>query len=174
MTEVFVGQIMMTGFGFPPRGFALCNGQTMPIVQNQALFSLLGTRFGGDGRSTFALPDLQGRTPLGSGVSADPSWQPDPYPAGSVGGSEAVTVNTQQLPMHVHTASGTSAEGGQRNPTNALYGTNAKPIYAPGAPIPLADQTVTQSGGNQPHDNMQPFGVISFCIALIGTYPSRS
>jgi microcystin-dependent protein len=171
MTEVFLGQIMLTGFAFAPRGFALCNGQLLAISQNQALFSLLGTTYGGDGQTTFALPNLRGRTPV-----ADPAWQPTPYQLGETGGVENVTLLTPQLPMHNHQCNGTTTSGSQRNPTNALYGTNTAALYAPasGTQVPLAPQSIAPVGGTQPHPNMQPFDVINFCIALTGIFPSRN
>lgn len=176
MTEVFLGQIMLTGFAFAPRGFALCNGQLLAISQNAALFSLLGTTYGGDGRTTFALPNLQGRTPVAFGASADPAWQPAPYALGEQGGVENVTLLQPQLPAHNHPCSGTSTNGSQRNPTNTLYGTNTAAIYAPtgGAQVPLSQQSIAPVGGNQPHENMQPYDVISYCIALTGIFPSRN
>ena len=176
MTEVFLGQIMLTGFAFAPKGFALCNGQLMAISQNQALFSLLGTAFGGDGRTTFALPNLQGRTPVAFGQSVDPAWQPSPYQQGETGGVENVTLLTTQLPTHNHQCNGTTSAGSQRNPTNALYGTNTAALYAPasGPQVPLSPQSIAPVGGTQPHPNMQPYDVISYCIALSGIFPSRN
>ncbi|KQU78746.1 microcystin-dependent protein [Mesorhizobium sp. Root102] len=176
MAEFFLGQIMLTGFGFAPKGFALSNGQILPIVQNQALFSLLGTTYGGDGQVTFALPNVQGSTPVGFGPSADPAWQPSPYNWGETGGIENVSLLSQQLPNHSHVGQGTTANGAQRNPANTLYGTNANAIYAlaNGAQVPLASPTVTTVGGNQPHANMQPYQVINYNIALVGIFPSRN
>lgn len=176
MAEFFLGQIMLTGFGFAQKGFALSNGQILPIAQNQALFSLLGTTYGGNGTTTFALPNLQSSTPVGFGSSADPAWQPAPYNWGETGGVENVTVLYQQLPVHNHIGQGTTAAGAQRNPVNTLYGTNSNALYAPanGAQVPLANSTVTAVGGNQPHANMQPFEVINYNIALVGIFPSRN
>lgn len=176
MTEVYIGQIMMSGFAFAPRNFALCNGQILGIAQNQALFSLLGTSYGGNGTTTFALPNLQGRTPVAAGASADPSWQPPPYEIGAIGGVETVTLLSTQMPAHTHQGNGTTSDGKARNPTGALFGKNSVPVYAqtPGAQVPLSPQTVTPAGGGQAHSNMQPYGVINFCIALLGIYPSRN
>jgi microcystin-dependent protein len=176
MAEFFLGQIMLTGFGFAQKGFALSNGQLMSISQNQALFSLLGTTYGGDGRVTFGLPNLQGRTPVGFGPSADPAWQPTPYQWGETGGVENVALLFPQLPIHNHVGNGTTAAGAQRTPTNAMYGTNSEAIYAPAnsAQVPLSSPTVTTVGGNQPHANMQPFEVINYNIALVGIFPSRN
>lgn len=176
MSEVFLGQIMLTAFNFAPRGFALCNGQLLSISQNQALFSLLGTQYGGDGITTFALPDLRGRAPVGAGASADPSWQPSPYVQGEKGGVESVTLTQAQMPAHVHQFQGTSAAGTSRNPTDKLYGTDTAALYAPstGAQVPLNPATLSNAGSTGPHENMQPFKVINYCIALNGIYPSRN
>lgn len=172
---MFLGQIMPTAFAFAPRGFAMCNGQMLPISQNQALFSLLGTQYGGDGRSTFALPDLRGRTPTGAGLSADPSWQPPASSPGDMGGAESVALTPSSLPPHDHQLQGTAADGTVRRPTNALYGKNASNLYAPasGNRVPLDATTVAASGDSAPHENMQPFQVVNFCIALSGIFPSR-
>jgi microcystin-dependent protein len=177
MAEVYLGQIMLAGFGFPPKGFAACNGQLLPVNQNQALFSLLGTQYGGDGIRTFALPNLQGRTPVGAGSSVDPAWQPTPYTQGEPGGYEAVTLLSGNLPQHTHSAQGSTTAGTAKNPTNTLYaGSGSEQIYgaANGAQVPLNPQTLGLTGGNQPHDNMQPFRVLNFNIALSGIFPARS
>ncbi|MFJ6328436.1 MULTISPECIES: phage tail protein [unclassified Rhizobium] len=176
MSEVFLGQIMLAGFQFAPRGFALCNGQLLAINQNQALFSLLGTYYGGDGIRTFGLPNMQGRTPVGFGSSVDGSWQPSPYNIGDPGGVENVTLLPQQLPQHSHLATGTTNSGTARNPANALYGTNTTNIYgaSAGAQVVMSSDTVSPAGGNQPHANVQPYDVINFCIALQGAFPSRN
>lgn len=176
MAEVYLGQIMMSGFAFAPRNFALCNGQILGISQNQALFSLLGTYYGGNGTTTFALPNLQGRAPVSAGASADPSWQPPPYAIGEPGGVENVTLLSTQMPTHIHQGNGTTSDGKVRNPTGALFAKNSVPIYAqtPGAQVPLSPQTVMPVGNGQAHSNMQPYSVINFCIALSGIYPSRN
>ncbi|MDN2670832.1 tail fiber protein [Janthinobacterium sp. SUN026] len=177
MSDVFVGQIMMAGFAFAPRGFAACNGQLLPVQQNAALFALLGTQFGGNGQSTFGLPDLRGRTPFGSGASVDGSWQPSPLTQGTPAGSEAVTLLVSQLPAHNHAASALTTAGTLKNPAGALYaGSGAESIYvaATGPQVALAQQTLATTGGNGPHNNLQPFRVINFNIALSGVYPSRN
>lgn len=177
MAQVYMGQIMLAGFGFVPRGFAACNGQLLPISQFQALFSLLGTQYGGDGRTTFALPNLQGRAAVGAGASVDPNWQPPAYTQGEVGGAETVTLVSQNLPAHTHTALGSTNAGAIKNPTNAMYaGTGSESIYAPssGPQVVLNGQTIGLSGGSQPHVNMQPYGVLNFNIALYGIFPSRN
>ncbi|MFN3536185.1 MAG: phage tail protein [Brevundimonas sp.] len=183
MSEFFMGQIMLTGFPFAPRNFAQCNGQTIAIAQNTALFSLLGTQFGGDGQNTFMLPDLQGRTPVGAGQSLDGAWNPSPYPVAMVGGVEQVTLDQNAMPMHSHMVNATTAAGTTSLPsTPSLYATATvsgggnESIYVPmtsGTPVPLLETTVSRTGGNQPHPNMQPYRVINFNIAMFGIYPSR-
>lgn len=167
MAEPFLSEIRMMSFVFAPRGWALCNGQLLPINQNQALFSLLGTTFGGDGRVNFALPDLRGRTPIHVGNS---------YTLGERGGEQAHTLNITEMPTHTHFVQGTGATA---NGTNVgagnRFGSGTVNIY--GAPTPntltaLNANTVTSIGGNQAHLNMQPFLTISFCIALQGIFPS--
>jgi len=166
MTEIYLGQILPAAFQFAPKGFAQCNGQLMAIAQNQALFSLLGTQYGGDGRTTFALPDLRGRTPIGYNTS---------YPIGAVGGTETVTLTSQQLPTHAHQLVGTAAANTTRNPNGAMLGASTGAEYAPtgGPQVDLAPNSIAAAGGNQPHENMQPYNVINYCIALTGIFPSR-
>ncbi|MEO7065998.1 MAG: tail fiber protein [Rhodanobacter sp.] len=172
MSDYFIGQIMLTGFNFAPRNFALCNGQLMPIAQNQALFALLGVQYGGDGVRTFALPDLRGRVPLNSGAATGAN-----YSAGDAGGVPSVTLNNANLPIHNHGMLGTSTAGAAKTPTGALYGNTSgtEALYAPssGAQVVLAQQNLGAVGGNQPHNNMQPYEVVSFAIALTGIFPSR-
>lgn len=175
MAEYFLGQIMMTGFGFAPRNFAYCNGQLMSVQQNQALFALLGVAYGGNGSQTFGLPNLQGRAPVGAGSSADPAWSPSPYPRGLIAGAESVTIGVNEMPAHNHMAQATTQVGAGRSPVGgmAARSSNGAPAYAaPGAAVPLAN--IGQTGGGIPHNNMQPFSVISFSIALNGVFPSRN
>jgi microcystin-dependent protein len=176
MTDVYLGQIMLAGFGITPRSFAQCNGQIMPVSQNQALFSLLGVQYGGNGSTTFALPDLRSRTPVGAGESTDPAWQPPPYVQGTPGGVESVTLTTLQMPAHGHQVGATTAAGTGRSPSTQIYGatTGQEALYAaPGAQVALNQACVGMSGGSQPHTNMQPFLAINFLIALNGIYPQR-
>lgn len=171
----YLGQIMPAGFGIIPKGWAPCNGALYAISTNQALFSLLGTAFGGDGIRTFALPDLRGRAVLGSNLTSVP-W-------GQVSGSETATVSTGQLPSHNHTIQATDKAGGGRggsSPTNAMFAQNtATPLECifglPGSmEISLSTGTnVTNTVGGQPHNNMQPSLVISYMIATSGIFPSR-
>jgi len=177
MSEYFIGQIMLTGFNFAPRYFAQCNGQLMPISQNPALFSLLGTQYGGNGVNTFALPDLRGRTPVGAGNSADPGWQPAPYTQGAVFGVETVTLTQAQMPLHMHSFNGTTQAGTARNPSNSVYGAPAsEALYAAAdsSLVGLASTQVQAAGSNLPHPNIQPCLTINFNIALNGIFPSRN
>jgi microcystin-dependent protein len=176
MAEVYLGQIMLTGFGFGQRGFAQCNGQLLPVQQNAALFSLLGVQYGGNGSTTFALPNLQSQTPAGAGASVDPTWQPSPYNQGLVAGVESVTLLSTQLPTHSHTIAATTAAGTVKNPANAIYGAPAaETIYGSAASnlVPLGS-ALDPAGNNQSHSNMQPYRVINFNIALSGVFPARA
>lgn len=182
MSDFFIGQIMMTGFSFAPRSFAQCNGQLLPINQNQALFALLGTQFGGDGVSNFGLPDLRSRTPVGFASSAETGWQPPPMQMGQRGGSESVTLSATNVPAHTHTMNASTAAGDNRNPRDHVFAasTNTAPnpalnLYAAanGPTVMLSGQTLANSGGNQAHPNLQPYTTINFCIALTGIFPSR-
>ncbi|HLZ66156.1 MAG TPA: tail fiber protein [Aliidongia sp.] len=182
VTEVYLGQIMMTGFNFAQRGFALCNGQLLSISQNAALFSLLGVNYGGNGTTTFQLPNLQGRVPAGAGNSADPAWQPAPYTIGQPGGTENVTLIQANLPMHSHAFAATTSAGTAKfvTPGTDILGqagsTTQESVYAPSTSglVQLAASTIGPQGGNGPHANMQPFRVINFNIALSGVYPARN
>lgn len=174
MSEVFLGQIMMSGYGFATKGFAFCNGQTLPIAQNQALFSLLTTMYGGNGTTTFCLPDLRGRAPTRAGPSAVTNPLP-PMDQGQFGGTENVTLTVEQLPQHAHQFLATgSVAGDTRVPTNAVLATTTVPLYGtPGAVVQLDTRTCSAAGNSQPHANMQPYLTINFCVALAGVYPSR-
>ncbi len=176
MSEFFIGQVMMAGFNFAPKFWALCNGQLLPINQNQALFSLLGTQYGGNGTTNFALPDLRSRTPIGYASSVDPSWQPPAVQIGQSAGVENVTLLSTNLPAHSHTVNAISTAGSTRNPNNALYASTAVNLHGPsnGGLVPQNPQSVLPAGSNQPHPNLQPYSVINFCIALSGIYPSRN
>jgi len=164
MAEPFLSEIRIMSFNFPPKGWALCNGQLLPINQNQALFSLLGTTFGGDGRVNFALPDLRARTPIHVGGS---------HTLGERGGEQAHTLSIAELPQHVHVARASSTTGSSQDATNNVLGTVASRIYTdPSALTSLSPSTITNVGGSQAHLNMQPFLTLSFCIALQGIFPS--
>lgn len=170
--EPFLGQIMMAGYTFCPRGWAEANGQVLPINQNAALFSLYGTQFGGDGRTTFALPDLRGRVPLHAGQGGGLSNRG----VGQRGGAEAVTLNTNQLPGHTHGLNALSSGGDNPSPAgNLLANDGSDRIYGTGTPdTALADSAIGQTGGGQSVTTMPPFLVIRYCVALQGIFPSRS
>ncbi|TNJ32879.1 phage tail protein [Arenimonas terrae] len=169
MSGYYIGQISTFGFNFAPRFWAQCNGQLLAIAQNQALFSLLGTTYGGNGTTNFQLPDLRSRTPVGIGG-------PFNNVLGQTGGVETVTLLSTQIPQHVHTVAATTANGTVRNPNNAVYANSGVALFGPssGSLVPLNPATVANAGGNQPHINLQPYQTINFCIALSGIYPSRN
>lgn len=161
MAEPFLAEIRMFSFSFPPKGWAPCNGQFLPINQNAGLFSLLGTTWGGNGQTTFALPDLRGRVGMGVGNGHD---------LGTTGGSPTVTVTILQLPSHTHTLNASTASAGSNPAGNAL--TQASIYASPANLTPLEPTTAGNAGGSQPHNNIQPFLVIDFCIALQGIFPT--
>ena len=164
MAEPFLSEVRIMSFIFAPKGWALCNGQLLPINQNQALFSLLGTTFGGDGRVNFALPDLRGRTPIHVGSG---------HTLGERGGEQAHTLSIAELPTHTHVLNGTSNTGNAQIPAGNLMAATASQLYhAPDTLVALAPATVANVGGSQAHLNMQPFLTLSFCIALQGIFPS--
>ena len=163
MAEPFLSEIRIMSFVFAPQGWALCNGQLMPINQNQALFSLLGTTFGGDGRVNFALPDLRGRTPIHVGSG---------HTLGEKGGEQAHTISIAELPQHVHALGASSDNATVDAPGGNLLASGANQYAGPPANTTLVPSTVTNVGGSQAHLNMQPFLTLSFCIALQGIFPS--
>jgi microcystin-dependent protein len=169
MAEPFLSEIRIMSFGFVPRGWALCNGQLLPINQNQALFALLSTTFGGDGRTNFALPDLRGRAPIHLGQG---------HALGERGGEQTHTLSIAELPTHAHVAQATSAAGDVTEPTGNLLAavdhTTFGRAYGGASPAALSPEAVSDAGGGQAHPNMQPFVTLSFCIALQGIFPSQS
>lgn len=168
MAEPFLSEIRIMSFGFPPKGWALCNGQLLPINQNQALFSLLGTTYGGDGRVNFGLPDLQGRAPIHMGGG---------HTLGERGGEQGHTLSISEIPTHTHTANATSAAASAGNPsgTQVLSKAAGANLYASASNLTALDpQAITNVGGSQAHLNMQPFLVLNFCIALQGIFPSQN
>lgn len=172
--DPFIGQILMVGFNFAPKGWALCNGQLLPIVTNQALFSLLGTMYGGDGRTNFALPNLQGRVPIHMGQIPGGSN----YAVGASGGAETVTLQVNNLPLHSHSVNCNNAPGTSADPTHnfqaEVAATGKTPhVYAASANAQMAAAAIGVTGGNQPVTNMQPYLCVNFIIALQGIFPSR-
>jgi microcystin-dependent protein len=165
MAEPFLSEIRIMSFVFAPKGWALCNGQLLPINQNQPLFSLLGTTFGGDGRVNFALPDLRGRTPIHVGSG---------HTLGERGGEQAHTLSIAELPTHTHVLNATSTNASQPIPTGNLLSRQApvNPYIGATALGAMIAGTVTNTGGSQAHLNLQPFLTLSFCIALQGIFPS--
>jgi microcystin-dependent protein len=168
MSEPFLSEIKIVSFNFPPKGWALCNGQFLPINQNQALFALLGTTYGGNGQTTFALPNLRGRLPIHMGNG---------HTLGEAAGSTSVTVNIQQLPTHMHTLNATTATATTNAPSTSvvLANSSATTLYNPVTALEaMAPNAITSVGGSQPHNNMMPYLVLNFIIALQGIFPSRN
>jgi microcystin-dependent protein len=176
MTQPFLGQVQAFGFGFAPRHWAMCNGQIMAIQQNAALFSLLGTMYGGNGVTTFQLPNLQSRVPMHFGTSPGGT-----YTQGQPGGEENVTLNINTMPAHTHFFIGSNANAAALAPQantalakSAIPSGTADTFYGSGALQPLNAASISHVGGNQPHTNIQPYLAINFCIALFGIFPSRN
>jgi len=165
VSEPFVGEIRMFAGNFAPRGWAFCDGQLLAVSQNDALFSLFGTIYGGDGRTTFGLPDLRGRIPI----------HPDTtHRIGSKGGAEQVTLTAQQLPSHTHAWRASSQGAAERNPLNEVLGQALSQIYIQDDPVvDMAAPSIAAAGGSQPHTNLMPFLCIHFIVSLFGIYPSR-
>jgi microcystin-dependent protein len=181
MSDSYTGQIIMAAFNYAPRNFANCDGQLLNVNQNQALFALLGTTYGGDGRNTFALPDLRGRTPAGGFASSNASTQPpdyvqNRYVRGQQGGSEKVALTAAQNPAHTHTLTAAATSGVNQYLDGALL---LAPVSDPARLYGPATSAVALAGrstvvGGQPHENMQPFEVINFAICIQGIFPLRS
>jgi microcystin-dependent protein len=170
--DPYVAEIRIFAFNFAPKGWATCDGQLMPISQNTALFSLLGTMYGGDGKSTFALPDLNGAAPMAAGVGPDGTQ----YYQGQTEGSATVTLIQSELPVHSHSLSVSTRNASEKDPGNqalavgqgiGMYGDNAQPTTT------MAGEALTIAGGSMPHNNMQPSLVFNYCIALQGVFPAR-
>lgn len=166
MSEPFLAEVRIVGFNFAPRGWAFCDGQILPINQNQSLYSLLGTTYGGDGRTSFALPDLRGRTP----IHVDGSHR-----EGQKSGEETHTLAANEMPEHRHILKGSSTNGNAPVPTGFVFAKTPPQIYrSPANLTALRSGTVANVGGGQAHENMQPYLAVNFCIALQGLFPSRN
>lgn len=163
MAEPFLSEIRIMSFGYAPRGWAMCNGQLLPINQNQALFSLLGTTFGGNGQTNFALPDLRGNVPIHVGSG---------FTLGEKGGQQSHTLTISELPTHTHVANASTNNADNVIPTDNVFGIVAGLYGPPNNLTSLQPAAVTNVGGSQAHLNMQPFLVLNFCIALQGIFPS--
>jgi microcystin-dependent protein len=170
MSTPFLGQLKLFAFNFAPRGWAMCQGQTLSIQQNTALFAILGTTYGGNGVNTFQLPDLRSRVPLHWGTA--PSGTP--YTLGELAGSESVTILQTQLPQHMHTVLVSSDEGNAVSPAAGNLGAQPRSWGEGGVTGTMAPNAATTTGGSQPHENRQPYLALNFCIALQGIFPSRS
>jgi len=172
VSEPFLGEIRLFGFNFAPEGWALCNGQLLPISQNTALFSLLGTTYGGDGTTTFALPNLQSRVPVhqgqGTGLSS--------YAQGQAGGTETVTLAAAQMPGHTHPVKASSGAADSGQPGGRALARSASHIYTakPDTSTVMNADMLGDAGGSQPHENIQPYLAVNFCIALAGIFPARN
>jgi microcystin-dependent protein len=172
MADPFVAEIRIFGFNFPPTGWASCDGQIMPIRQNTALFSLLGTVYGGDGKNTFALPDLQGSAPMHPGQGPGLSLRD----LGERGGADTVTLDQTMIPSHVHTVQASNVAGNRTRPAaNCFARASAGAVYGPAPPgnVQMSPQMTTPTGGDAPHNNLMPYLVANFCIATQGVFPAR-
>jgi len=167
MSTPYISELRTFSFGFAPKGWATCNGQILPINQNQALFSLLGTAYGGDGRSTCAQPNLQGRVPISFGAG---------FTIGQRGGEESHTLLGGEMPAHQHLVNGSTAAASTLSPSGDFLATTGDNPYAAevSADVTLNNATITNTGGSQPHENRQPFLVLNVCIALQGIFPPRN
>lgn len=165
MSEPFLGEIKIFSINYAPKGWAFCNGQILSITQNQALFAILGTTYGGDGIRTFALPNLQGRIPYHTSAT---------FVLGQTGGEEAHLLTTQEIPSHTHTVQASAAAGpDQGSPANNLWVAQTAGAYAPTANNAMSGTAIGFAGSNASHENRPPFLVLNFCIALVGIFPSR-
>jgi microcystin-dependent protein len=164
VSQPYVGEIRAVGFNFAPAGWALCDGSLLPISEYETLFNLIGTTYGGDGQSTFALPDLRGRTPLHMSGT---------FPIGAVGGVETVTLTSNQIPSHSHNILAKTGSGNASSPSNAYFAASSEDQYSTGSStgstLPLGP-----SGGSQPHENQSPFLCVNFIVSLFGVFPSQS
>lgn len=172
MSQPYIGEIRMFAGNFAPVGWAFCAGQLLPISENEPLYNLIGTTYGGDGENTFGLPDLQGRIPVHTGTAPQSR---STYILGQKAGVEQVTLQVNQIPAHTHPVRAQSENGMGGNPTNGVWASSSLKPYASGPPNETMNNlTVTAVGGSQPHDNMMPFVCVSFIISLYGIYPSQN
>jgi microcystin-dependent protein len=165
MGTPYLGEIRVFSFNYPPKGWAFCNGQTLAINQNQALFALLGTMYGGDGRTTFQLPNLQGRMPIHVGNT---------FTQGQVGGEANHTLTSTEMPSHNHSATGVTTAASSAAATNATWAASPKNPYSAAKNTVMAPGALGNIGDSQPHNNLPPYLTLSFCIALNGIFPSRN
>ncbi|HMJ76533.1 MAG TPA: tail fiber protein [Iamia sp.] len=172
MSQPYLGEIRLFPYNFAPRSWAFCNGQIMAISQMTALFSLLGTTYGGNGQTTFALPDLRGRRAISSGQGPGLQF----YDLGQVSGVETVTLIQTEMPQHTHSVLASTSDSSSKNPSQNILGGTASPVYAAVATAnaTLAPQTIGMAGGSQPHENRAPYLTLNYCIALEGIFPSRN
>ena len=170
MSQPYVGEIRLVGFNFAPTGWMLCNGQSLPISEYSTLFNLIGTTYGGDGQTTFNLPNLQSRIPFHMGSNSNG----DNFIIGQIAGSESVTLNTLQIPSHSHTLATNSGTGSQPSPAADVWAGSTLDQYSTEAPAnAMSSNGTTNSGGSVPHDNVSPILVVNFVISLFGIYPSQ-
>ncbi len=166
MSQPFVGEIRMFAGNFAPLGWAFCDGAVLPISQNTALFSLIGTTYGGDGQNTFALPDLRGRLPMHAGNG---------FTLGQAGGAESVSLTTNQIPAHTHAPAASTAPASTVSPAGGVWAAGSAPQFSTAAPtVAMQANAVGQAGGSQAHDNMHPYLAVSFILSLFGVFPSQN
>lgn len=165
MSNSYLAEIKIISFNFAPKGWAFCNGQILPIAQNQALFAILGTTYGGNGQTTFALPNFQGRVPVHFGNAVI---------LGESGGEAAHTLLAGEMPAHTHAAKGNSAPANSGTPVSNTWAQNSLQPYGAATDTVLSDTALANAGGSQPHNNLQPYLVLNFIIALVGIFPSRN
>jgi len=169
MSDPYIGEIKLISFNFPPKGWAFCNGQLLAINQNQALFSILGTMYGGNGQTNFALPNLQGRVPIHQGINQGS------YNVGQVGGETSHTLTINELPAHLHPAVAQSTPSTPgATPLNSIWAATPSAAFASAPNVSMNPAAVTTTGGSQPHENMPPYLVLNYVIALVGIFPSRN